>query len=82
MYSQKARQEKGTGWHRAGEDISYFPNGTVKSSLSCKPLFTLQFAHTFEYSDDHVWLAYNYPYTYTQLTEFLNKIEANRATTE
>jgi len=82
VYSQKAKQEKNVGWYRAGEEISYFPNGMTKSSLTCKPLFTLHFAYTFEYADDYVWFAYNYPYTYTQLVEFLNKIESDRATSE
>ena len=82
VYSQKAKEEKNIGWYRAGDNITYFQNGLIKSARINRPLYTLCFSYKFNYSDDYVWFAYNYPYTYSQLMEFLNNIEADRSTTE
>lgn len=79
VYSNELFQSKNIGWRRAGDNITYFHNGILDDK---KPLHTLRFSYTFEYSKDNVWFAYNYPYTYTQLTAFLNKIETNRTSAE
>ena len=79
VYSNKKSQFMNIGWHRGGEEIVYYHNGILKESHS---MYTLRFAYTFEYSQDIVWFAYNYPYTYTQLNEFLNRIESNRSIAE
>ena len=76
VYSKEAAAEKFLGWYRSGEDISYFPNEILRQN--CKSFYTLRFSYTFKYSNDTVWFAYSYPYTYTQLTEFLNTLESNK----
>ena len=74
--STKAVKEK-IGWHRAGDNISYFQSGILKSTHTIEQFRTLQFSYTFSHSNDTVWFAYCYPYFYSQLTEFLNKVEAD-----
>jgi hypothetical protein len=76
VYSKKKAQEANIGWHRAGNGISYFPNEILKST---KHMYTLQFSYTFKYTNDTVWFAYNYPYTYTQLKEYLDSLELKKA---
>jgi len=79
VYSKKKSHATNIGWHRAGNNIIYFANRIMKKS---KSMYTLRFTYTFDYTNDTVWFAYSYPYTYTQLTEFFNKIEADRTITE
>ncbi len=81
-YSRKRAEQAGTSWQRAGNDISYFANGIRMSAKFPRPLYTLRFSYRFEYDQDTVFFAYSYPYTYTQLTEFLNKLEADSTTNE
>lgn len=76
-YSTLKSENEQIGWHRVGENIAYFANGIRKSSKLQKSLYTLKFSHTFEYDMDTVYFAYSYPYTYSQLNEFLNKLESN-----
>jgi len=75
IYSIKKSEEKQIGWHPFCDNISYFPNGLLKFPKSAKSLYTLRFSYTFEYNQDNVYFAYNYPYTYSQLTEYLDKLE-------
>ena len=82
IYSQELAQEKHIGWHRGGEKISYFSNGIMRSLDKSNSLHTLRFSYKFEYDKDYVWFAYSYLYTYSQLVEFLNKIESIPATSE
>jgi hypothetical protein len=35
--------------------------------------YTLTFSYTFKYDDDTVYFAHSFPYTYTNLMEYLNK---------
>ena len=77
----KSENEK-ISWHRAGENISYFANGIRKSAKFPKSLYTLRFSYTFQYDYDTVYFAYSYPYTFSQLTEFLDKLEADNGISE
>lgn len=78
VYSTKKSEEQNIGWHRAGSDYSYFANGIRKTSKLPKSLYSLRFSYTFEHNNDIVYFAYSYPYTFTQLTEYLDKLEANK----
>ena len=35
--AHRARHGDGVGWHRAGEDICYYPNGRVKAAAGAHP---------------------------------------------
>ena len=74
VYSCK---KESVGWHNGGEGVKYFANGLRVSSTSSRSLFTLTFAYTFPFDGDEVYFAYSYPYTLSQLDEYLNKLEEN-----
>jgi len=77
VYSMKEQQNTRRGWHRDGTDIHYFRNGTVEEvgGGRTKQYYTLSFNYTFQYEDDEVFFAYNYPYTYTELNNYLDRLE-------
>ena len=69
-------QKAGLSWTRGCEGISYYPNN-IRKNESSKSYYTLTFSHTFRYSQDTVYFAYSYPYTYSDLMEDLGRIEAD-----
>ena len=77
LYSQIKSEKEHIGWYRDGRNISYYANGIRKNEISNKSLFTLSFTIDFQYDNDIVFMAYSYPYTYTNLNELLTRIEMN-----
>eukprot|EP00762_Andalucia_godoyi_P005871 ANDGO_06994.mRNA.1 Cytosolic carboxypeptidase NnaD len=75
VYSDAEAAKKGYGWHRAGENISYFQTPGTKRSDQKQ---TLSFTYVFQHSQDVVYFAFSYPYTYTDLQTFLDKLEQFR----
>ncbi|XP_011501923.1 PREDICTED: cytosolic carboxypeptidase 2-like [Ceratosolen solmsi marchali] len=71
LYSTKDATAKSIGWRRCGENIIYYKND---SSDDRKEKHTLTFNIYFPHDQDTVYLAYCYPYTYTDLQEYLIKI--------
>ena len=59
-------------WIRAGYDISYFPSKHRKGK---KQLYTLTFTYKFLHTSDICLFAYGYPYTYTDLQEYLDNLQ-------
>ena len=82
VYSTKIFEQHGIGWHRAGNDIAYYANGIRKTVNPNKCFYTLKFSYSFTHDNDQVYFAYSYPYTYSQLTEYLNKLEAENTNNE
>ncbi|CAD8166524.1 unnamed protein product [Paramecium pentaurelia] len=74
VYSIKDNQINGTEWCRDGFNISYFKSPFIKEyPLTLKKkYYQLRFHYTFKHNDDKVYFAHSYPYTYTNLLEFLN----------
>ena len=72
LYSTKAAQEKRVGWCRAGTDICYFQNRIPRRTSF---YYTMTFSLKFEYDNDTVYLAYCYPYSYTDLQKYLLRLE-------
>ncbi|CAD8117283.1 unnamed protein product [Paramecium sonneborni] len=74
VYSIKENQLVGTEWCRDGFNISYFKSVFMKEyPLSLKKkYYQLRFHYTFKHDGDKVYFAHSYPYTYTNLLEFLN----------
>ena len=74
----------GIGWKRDGFDICYYNNFIKKKSATVTSYYTLTFKLKFERkihfliisSDDFddIYIAHCYPYTFTQLNKFVNKI--------
>ena len=69
MYSMK----KNKGWERCGHNIHYFENHVAKTAES-GTYNTLSFQTVFDFDDDEVYFAQNYPYTYTDLMSYLARI--------
>ncbi|KAF5308101.1 hypothetical protein FQR65_LT00644 [Abscondita terminalis] len=73
MYSKLDASAHNIGWRRCGDDIAYYHND---NSDNCGILtFTLDFPH----DDDEVFIAYSYPYTYSDLQCYLKELANNRA---
>jgi len=77
IYSEKKAESENIGWHRGGEDISYFKNNVRKDYVNAKFFYTATFTYTFEYDQDFVFFSYSYPYTMTDLRNDLEAIEAD-----
>ena len=72
MYSLRDAKETKTGWVRRGEDICYYQNHIKRRGGH---YYTATFTVEFPYDDDTVYLAYCFPYTYTDLKRYLHALE-------
>ena len=63
---------------RAGNNIHYTKNGIKFDPDFEDNNFTLSFEYNFKHPNDTVFFSYSYPYTYTQLTEYLQEIEKKK----
>jgi cytosolic carboxypeptidase protein 2/3 len=66
-YSTLKAKSKKDGWQRAGENIAFYKSANEKYNV-------LTFEIEFEYSNDRVYIANSYPYTYSDLNEYLLKV--------
>ncbi|CAD8208043.1 unnamed protein product [Paramecium pentaurelia] len=79
IYSIKENEINKKEWSRGGFNISYFKSSFIKEypqTMRAK-YYQLRFSYTFKYNNDKVYFAHSYPYTYTNLLEFLNTILDN-----
>ena len=72
LYSEKSAKNKHVGWIRDGFDICYYQNTIKKSAGAC--YFTLTFSIVAEHDKDTIYLAHCYPYTYTDLSNYLDML--------
>jgi hypothetical protein len=77
VYSEKKACSEEVGWHRACSDISYFRNQIRKDGSHNRFYYSLTFTYTFEHSEDNVFFAYCYPYSYTDLNNDIAILEAD-----
>ena len=76
VYSDKKAAQENIGWYRDCIKISYYANGIKRENLRFyKSYYTLTFTYNFPYDFDNVYFAYCYPYTYTELTQYLGEIQ-------
>ncbi|KAH8385735.1 hypothetical protein KR093_010012, partial [Drosophila rubida] len=79
MYSTLGAKEKSEGWRRCGNNISYYRNDdestTTNEEDEDNSSYTLTFTIEFEYDDDTVYFAHSYPYTYSDLQDYLMEIQ-------
>lgn len=76
IYSEKNAEKQEIGWYWGCTNISYYANGIKRENIKYyKSYYTLTFSHTFEYDNDAVYFAYCYPYTFTELKNYLKQIE-------
>ncbi|XP_021913025.1 cytosolic carboxypeptidase 2-like isoform X3 [Zootermopsis nevadensis] len=75
LYSTKDAQLKGIGWRRCGDNITYYRNEPLPGEEDQLPSYTLTFNIEFPHDDDQVYLAHCYPYTYTDLQDYLVQLQ-------
>lgn len=66
---------EGKGWRRAGENIAYFENTTFDES-SESHRFTTTWTYTPDMDIDIAYWAHSYPYTYSDLQDYLADIDS------
>ncbi|XP_040172257.1 cytosolic carboxypeptidase 2-like isoform X5 [Anopheles arabiensis] len=88
MYSTMDAECNQVGWRRCGDNIAYFRNED-NSHYHHRPAdddedeyigtssFTLSFNIEFKYDGDTVYFAHSYPYTYSDLQDYLMCIQRN-----
>lgn len=78
MYSTIEARDSKIGWRRCGENISYYKNDDTQQSNEDDDeygSYTLTFNIEFPHADDTVYFAHSYPYTYTELQDYLMEIQ-------
>ncbi|PSN47951.1 hypothetical protein C0J52_10322 [Blattella germanica] len=75
LYSTKDAQLKGIGWRRCGDNISYYRNEPLPGEEDQLPSYTLTFNIEFPHDNDRVYLAHCYPYTYSDLQDYLIRLQ-------
>jgi cytosolic carboxypeptidase protein 2/3 len=79
IYSEYLARHRETGWHRAGYSIKYTKNPYNEKKRST---FTLSFTLTFPITNDVIYIAHCYPYTYTKLQRLLGSLIADQVKSE
>ena len=75
MYSEIEAKKFGKGWYRNGKDVCYYQNSMKRKTQG--NYYTLTFSVKFQHENDTVYFAHSYPYTYTDLCRYLNRLEAD-----
>ncbi|XP_054582432.1 cytosolic carboxypeptidase 3 isoform X3 [Eptesicus fuscus] len=71
FYSEKEAKTHNIGWRRIGEQIKYYRNNPGQDG---RHYFSLTWTFQFPHSNDTCYFAHCYPYTYTNLQEYLSSI--------
>ena len=71
FFSLISSKKEKVGWRRIGRDIRYYRNGRKRNG---KALFTLSFLVEFAHAKDKCLFAHCYPYTYTELQDYIAKM--------
>ncbi|CAH0721592.1 unnamed protein product, partial [Brenthis ino] len=77
LYSTKDAQLHSIGWRRCGDNIAYYKNDSTCEEEEQYPSYTLTFNLEFPHTDDAVYIAHCYPYTYSDLQEYLSRLQAH-----
>ncbi|XP_055458081.1 cytosolic carboxypeptidase 3 isoform X1 [Psammomys obesus] len=74
FYSEKEAKTHSIGWQRIGDQIKYYKNNLGQDGRS---FFSLTWTFQFPHSKDTCYFAHCYPYTYTNLQEYLSGINSD-----
>ncbi|XP_065207414.1 cytosolic carboxypeptidase 1-like isoform X3 [Planococcus citri] len=77
MYSVRESTLGRPGWFRTGSDICYYRNGYKIPHCNKKTFLTASFSIKFPHSLDVCYIAYTFPYTYSQLLTRMKKWISN-----
>ncbi|XP_057186317.1 cytosolic carboxypeptidase 4 isoform X2 [Triplophysa rosa] len=75
LYSVREALEGRPHWERSGSEICYYRNHFCPRGGQNSQFYTLTFTVTFLHDDDVCYLAYHYPYTYSNLQTHLKMLE-------
>ncbi|CAF0791652.1 unnamed protein product [Rotaria sordida] len=78
MYSVYDAETKGIGWQRWGEEIVYYKNNLPAPDNSSCNMYSLTWTCKFPNNNDTYYFAHCYPYTYSDLQDYLNEIQNDR----
>ncbi|XP_034444769.1 cytosolic carboxypeptidase 2 isoform X2 [Hippoglossus hippoglossus] len=80
FYSERAAKEEGVGWQRTGSNIRYYRNCSQDSNENDTiALYSLTWTLRFPHDSDTCYLAHCYPYTYSHLQRYLQRVSSNPA---
>lgn len=71
MYSEIDANTRHIGWKRIGNEIKYYKNGPSREG---KASYSLSWTFRFPHSGDTCYFAHCYPYTYSDLQDYLGGI--------
>ncbi|KAM4874486.1 cytosolic carboxypeptidase 3 isoform 2-T2 [Thomomys bottae] len=74
FYSEKEAQLHRVGWRRIGEQIKYYKSQQGRDG---RQLFSLTWTFQFPHSQDTCYFAHCYPYTYSNLQDYLSAIHSD-----
>ncbi|XP_073965826.1 nna1 carboxypeptidase isoform X2 [Choristoneura fumiferana] len=77
LYSTKDANLHSIGWRRCGDNIAYYKNDPTCEEEEQFPSYTLTFNIEFPHADDAVYVAHCYPYTYSDLQEYLSRLQSH-----
>jgi hypothetical protein len=78
IFSLRAQEKEGRQWFKGGVNITANKIELAYNDAESQLYYQLSFQYDFEFADDEVYFAYNPPYTYTDLQNYL--LEAERLT--
>lgn len=78
--SEQKKINENVEWYRDGSEIAYYKNNFRREGKYGidKCYYTFTFTYKFPFDRDTVYFAYSLPYSYTDLTDDLNKIMADK----
>ncbi|CAF3391299.1 unnamed protein product [Rotaria sp. Silwood1] len=75
MYSVNDAENRGIGWRRWGEEIVYYRNNLPTPDNPSSNMYSLTWTCKFPNDNDTYYFAHCYPYTYSDLQDYLNDIQ-------
>ncbi|XP_030845619.1 uncharacterized protein LOC582973 isoform X1 [Strongylocentrotus purpuratus] len=87
MYSECNAQTKGIGWRRVGDDIKYYKNDVKLKHIKRRRkdvkgdrnfYYSLTWTFTVPHDNDTCYFAHCYPYTYSDLQDYLQNLTNDR----
>ena len=79
FYSERLAKERRIGWHRAGHNIKYFKTPIKRLDTKQESFcYGVTWSHTFKHNGDTCYFAHSFPYTYSNLQDYLQKTLMNR----
>ncbi|XP_075008384.1 cytosolic carboxypeptidase 3 isoform X2 [Calonectris borealis] len=79
LYSEADAKKRKVGWRRTGNEIKYYKNNAGQGGLQ---YFSLTWTFQFPHDQDTCYFAHCYPYTYSNLQEYLMAISEDPVKTK